>query len=128
MPWVGALLSELRKSRLSSEDPRGARGLPDSLLPPPELSWFQMVGESALGVESFSYQGEPHIILAQPFAGRCLILSWDYGLQRFRTEDELSGECSPCPQGHLAAQQPALGPDSLLSPQRPPWCPASRWC
>ncbi|XP_019480399.1 PREDICTED: leucine-rich repeat LGI family member 4 isoform X2 [Hipposideros armiger] len=54
-----------------------------------ELSWFQTVGESALGVESFSYQGEPHIILAQPFTGRCLILTWDYSLQRFRPEEEL---------------------------------------
>ncbi|XP_076988264.1 leucine-rich repeat LGI family member 4 isoform X2 [Tamandua tetradactyla] len=64
-----------------------------------ELSWFQTVGESALGVESFSYQGEPHIILAQPFAGRCLVLAWDYGLQRFRQEEELSApsvvSCQP---------------------------------
>nr|XP_037847452.1 leucine-rich repeat LGI family member 4 isoform X2 [Chlorocebus sabaeus] len=54
-----------------------------------ELSWFQTVGESALSVEPFSYQDEPHIVLAQPFAGRCLILSWDYSLQRFRPEEEL---------------------------------------
>ncbi|XP_073879247.1 leucine-rich repeat LGI family member 4 isoform X14 [Macaca fascicularis] len=54
-----------------------------------ELSWFQTVGESALSVEPFSYEGEPHIVLAQPFAGRCLILSWDYSLQRFRPEEEL---------------------------------------
>nr|XP_054367329.1 leucine-rich repeat LGI family member 4 isoform X2 [Mirounga angustirostris] len=64
-----------------------------------ELSWFQTVGESALGVESFSYQGEPHIVLAQPFAGRCLILTWDYSLQRFRPEEELSApsvvSCKP---------------------------------
>lgn len=46
-------------------------------------------------MEPFSYQGEPHIILAQPFAGRCLILAWDYGLQHFRPEEELSGE-RPC--------------------------------
>lgn len=56
-------------------------------------------------MEPFSYQGEPHIVLAQPFAGRCLILSWDYSLQRFRPEEELSGECpssllpSPWPAG-----------------------------
>ncbi|XP_042087909.1 leucine-rich repeat LGI family member 4 isoform X3 [Ovis aries] len=55
-----------------------------------ELSWFQTVGESALGVEAFSYQEEPYIVLAQPFAGRCLILAWDYSLQRFRQEEELS--------------------------------------
>ncbi|XP_070254951.1 leucine-rich repeat LGI family member 4 [Myotis yumanensis] len=64
-----------------------------------ELSRFQTVGESALGVEPFSYQGEPHMVLAQPFAGRCLILSWDYGLQRFRLEEELSApsvvSCKP---------------------------------
>lgn len=46
-------------------------------------------------MESFSYQGEPHIILAQPFAGRCLILTWDYSLQRFRPEEELFGEPLP---------------------------------
>lgn len=46
-------------------------------------------------MESFSYQGEPHIVLAQPFAGRCLILTWDYSLQRFRPEEELSGESAP---------------------------------
>jgi len=73
-----------------------ARGVPRACLTlscrPPELSWFQTVGESALGVESFSYEGEPHIVLAQPFAGRCLILTWDYSLQRFRPEEELSGE------------------------------------
>jgi hypothetical protein len=74
-------------------DPWGPLGRPDSLLlPPVELSSFQTVGESALSVEPFSYQGEPHVILAQPFAGRCLILSWDYGLQRFRPEEELSGK------------------------------------
>ncbi|XP_036895510.1 leucine-rich repeat LGI family member 4 [Sturnira hondurensis] len=64
-----------------------------------ELSRFQTVGESALGVEPFSYQGEPHVILAQPFAGRCLILTWDYSLQRFRPEEELSApsvvSCKP---------------------------------
>nr|KAF6410307.1 leucine rich repeat LGI family member 4 [Rousettus aegyptiacus] len=68
-----------------------------------ELSWFQTVGESALGVESFSYQGEPHVVLAQPFAGRCLILTWDYGLQRFRPEEELSApsvvSCKPLELG-----------------------------
>ncbi|XP_003997953.2 leucine-rich repeat LGI family member 4 isoform X1 [Felis catus] len=64
-----------------------------------ELSWFQTVGEAALGVESFSYQGEPHMVLAQPFAGRCLVLTWDYSLQRFRPEEELSApsvvSCKP---------------------------------
>ncbi|XP_045702912.1 leucine-rich repeat LGI family member 4 isoform X2 [Phyllostomus hastatus] len=64
-----------------------------------ELSRFQTVGESALGVEPFSYQGEPHVILAQPFAGRCLILTWDYSLQCFRPEEELSApsvvSCKP---------------------------------
>ncbi|XP_049642558.1 leucine-rich repeat LGI family member 4 [Suncus etruscus] len=64
-----------------------------------ELSWFQTVGESALDVESFSYQGEPYMVLAQPFAGRCLILSWDYSLQRFRPEEELAApsvvSCQP---------------------------------
>ncbi|XP_078294641.1 leucine-rich repeat LGI family member 4 isoform X2 [Panthera onca] len=93
------LISEMWKPRLSDEGPRGPPCLPDSLLPPPELSWFQTVGEAALGVESFSYQGEPHIILAQPFAGRCLILTWDYSLQRFRPEEELSApsvvSCKP---------------------------------
>lgn len=88
------LISEVCKLRLSYKDPWGPPGLPDSFLLPPELSWFQTVGESALGVETFSYQGEPHIILAQPFAGRCLILAWDYSLQRFRPEEELSGEVS----------------------------------
>lgn len=97
MNTMMVLISEMCTSRLSSEDLWGLLGLPDFLLPPPELSWFQTVGESALGVESFSYQGEPHIVLAQPFAGRCLILSWDYGLQRFRLEEELSGESSPHP-------------------------------
>ena len=66
-----------------------------SLPPSPELSWFQTVGESALGVEAFSYQEEPYIVLAQPFAGRCLILAWDYSLQRFRQEEELSGKPPP---------------------------------
>lgn len=89
------LISEMCKPRLSHEDLWGLLGLPDFLLPPPELSRFQTVGESALGVEPFSYQGEPHVVLAQPFAGRCLILSWDYGLQRFRLEEELSGEPAP---------------------------------
>uniref|UniRef100_A0A2K6UPS7 Leucine rich repeat LGI family member 4 n=1 Tax=Saimiri boliviensis boliviensis TaxID=39432 RepID=A0A2K6UPS7_SAIBB len=82
-----------------------------------ELSWFQTVGESALSVELFSYQGEPHIVLAQPFAGRCLILSWDYSLQRFRPEEELPGEPLPVLP---PAQQPAW--------PRPPWCPAASWC
>lgn len=96
------LISEMCKPRLSDEGLWGLPGLPDFLLPPPELSRFQTVGESALGVEPFSYQGEPHMVLAQPFAGRCLILSWDYGLQRFRLEEELSGEppfSSSCLQG-----------------------------
>ncbi|ELV09351.1 Leucine-rich repeat LGI family member 4 [Tupaia chinensis] len=71
-----------------------------------ELSWFQTVAESALGVEPFSYQGEPHIVLAQPFAGRCLILTWDYSLQRFRQEEELSGE--PPHPALLPTQSPPL--------------------
>ena len=93
------LIPEVCKPGLSDEDPWGAPGLPDSLPSPlhplPELSWFQTVGESALGVEAFSYQGEPHVVLAQPFAGRCLILTWDYSLQRFRQEEELSGKPTP---------------------------------
>lgn len=104
------------KPRLSDEGPRGPPCLPDSLLPPPELSWFQTVGEAALGVESFSYQGEPHMVLAQPFAGRCLVLTWDYSLQRFRPEEELSGEHPPrillpvpvaCPVGWGGRPRPA---------------------
>lgn len=39
------------------------------------------------------------MVLAQPFAGRCLILVWDYSLQRFRPEEELSApsvvSCKP---------------------------------
>ncbi|XP_010624659.1 leucine-rich repeat LGI family member 4 [Fukomys damarensis] len=70
-----------------------------------ELSWFQTVGESALGVEPFSYQAEPYVVLAQPFAGRCLILTWDYSLQRFRPEEELSApsvvSCKPLVLGPL---------------------------
>lgn len=62
------------------------------------------MGESALSVEPFSYEGEPHIVLAQPFAGRCLILSWDYSLQRFRPEEELPGEPLPV---LLPVQHPA---------------------
>uniref|UniRef100_A0A8C5VTP4 Leucine rich repeat LGI family member 4 n=1 Tax=Microcebus murinus TaxID=30608 RepID=A0A8C5VTP4_MICMU len=84
-----------------------------------ELSWFQTVAEPALGVETFSYQGEPHVVLAQPFAGRCLVLSWDYGLQRFRPAEELSGEAPPGPPARGGWGGPCL---------RPRWCPASRWC
>ncbi|XP_043848747.1 leucine-rich repeat LGI family member 4 isoform X4 [Dromiciops gliroides] len=54
-----------------------------------ELSWFQTLGEPALGVETFSYLGEPHVVLAQPFAGKCLFLVWDYMLQRFRPDGEI---------------------------------------
>lgn len=108
-------LAEIGKLRLH-EDPWGLLGLLDSPLPPPELSWFQTVRESALGVEPFSYQGEPHIVLAQPFAGRCLILAWDYSLQRFRHEEELSGEPPRCP---LACPQPAPRPDRLPLPTAP---------
>lgn len=101
-------ISELCKPRLRDEGSWGPPCLPDSLLPPPELSWFQTVEESALGVETFSYQGEPHIVLAQPFAGRCLILTWDYSLQRFQPEEELSGEPPTPPLSILlTAQEPA---------------------
>ncbi|XP_074162906.1 leucine-rich repeat LGI family member 4 isoform X2 [Sminthopsis crassicaudata] len=54
-----------------------------------ELSWFQTLGEPALGVETFSYLGEPHVVLAQPFEGRCLFLVWDYLQQRFRPDGEI---------------------------------------
>ncbi|KAM9037360.1 leucine-rich repeat LGI family member 4 isoform X1 [Sarcophilus harrisii] len=54
-----------------------------------ELSWFQTLGEPALGVETFSYLGEPHVVLAQPFVGRCLFLVWDYLQQRFRPDGEI---------------------------------------
>ncbi|KAM9037362.1 leucine-rich repeat LGI family member 4 isoform X3 [Sarcophilus harrisii] len=56
-----------------------------------ELSWFQTLGEPALGVETFSYLGEPHVVLAQPFVGRCLFLVWDYLQQRFRPDGEIPG-------------------------------------
>lgn len=61
-------------------------------------------------MESFSYQGEPHIVLAQPFAGRCLILTWDYSLQRFRPEEELSGESAPPTPFHPSACSGWRGP------------------
>ncbi|XP_012977251.1 leucine-rich repeat LGI family member 4 isoform X2 [Mesocricetus auratus] len=104
-----------------------------------ELSWLQTVGEAALSVESFSYQGEPHMILAQPFAGRCLILVWDYSLQRFRPEEELSApsvvSCKPLVLGprlfilaarlwggsHLwsrVSPDLRLAPVQVLAPQR----------
>ncbi|XP_036035537.1 leucine-rich repeat LGI family member 4 isoform X2 [Onychomys torridus] len=104
-----------------------------------ELSWLQTVGESALSVESFSYQGEPHVILAQPFAGRCLILVWDYSLQRFRPEEEVSApsvvSCKPLVLGpHLfilaarlwggsqlwsrSSPELRLAPIQVLAPQR----------
>ncbi|KFO32373.1 Leucine-rich repeat LGI family member 4 [Fukomys damarensis] len=82
-----------------------------------ELSWFQTVGESALGVEPFSYQAEPYVVLAQPFAGRCLILTWDYSLQRFRPEEELSGEPPCCP--FLPAPSLPRRPDCLSLPTAP---------
>ncbi|XP_042524027.1 leucine-rich repeat LGI family member 4 [Dipodomys spectabilis] len=108
-----------------------------------ELSWFQRIEDPALSVEPFSYQGAAHVVLAQPFAGRCLILVWDYGLQRFRPEEELSApsvvSCKPLvlgprlfvlcarlwggsqlwgragPELRLAPLQ-ALGPGRLLRP------------
>ncbi|XP_004715839.1 leucine-rich repeat LGI family member 4 [Echinops telfairi] len=64
-----------------------------------ELSRFQTVKESALAAEPFSYHGEPHVVLAQPFAGRCLVLAWDYSLQHFQPKEELSASsvvsCKP---------------------------------
>ncbi|XP_038622807.1 leucine-rich repeat LGI family member 4 [Tachyglossus aculeatus] len=57
-----------------------------------ELSWVQALGEPALGAETFSYLGETHVLLTQPFAGRCLFLRWDYTLQRFQ------------PDGHIPAR------------------------
>lgn len=101
---------------------------PLTLLLPLELSWLQTVGESALSVESFSYQGEPHVILAQPFAGRCLILVWDYSLQRFRPEEEVSGELPSCPGPFSPVPRLPLSLTVTLSLQRPPWCPANLWC
>ncbi|XP_056681285.1 leucine-rich repeat LGI family member 4 [Monodelphis domestica] len=69
-----------------------------------ELSWFQTLGEAALGVETFWYLGEPHVVLAQPFEGRCLFLVWDYTLQRFRPDGEI-----PAPSV-VACKPLVLGP------------------
>lgn len=51
------------------------------------------------------------MVLAQPFAGRCLILSWDYSLQRFRPEEELAGESPSVPVLQPRRQPPTPSPN-----------------
>lgn len=62
------------------------------------------------------------MVLAQPFAGRCLILAWDYSLQRFRPEEELSGErpasVLPAPHSRLVGL-PRWRPNRGLLPDAP---------
>lgn len=64
------------------------------------------------------------MVLAQPFAGRCLILAWDYSLQRFRPEEELSGErpasvlILPAPHSRLVGL-PCWRPNPGPAPRRP---------
>uniref|UniRef100_A0A8D0GH92 Leucine-rich glioma-inactivated protein 1 n=1 Tax=Sphenodon punctatus TaxID=8508 RepID=A0A8D0GH92_SPHPU len=67
--------------------------------PPPfaaELALFQSLPDQSLSVDTFPYQGEQHLVIAQPFTGRCSFLEWDHVEGTFRTYEKLPLERVVC--------------------------------
>uniref|UniRef100_A0A8C0HDV3 LRRCT domain-containing protein n=1 Tax=Chelonoidis abingdonii TaxID=106734 RepID=A0A8C0HDV3_CHEAB len=61
------------------------------------LALFQSLPFQALSVEPFWYQGEQHVAITQPFAGRCSLLEWDHLDGAFRAYASINGEPGPRP-------------------------------
>ncbi|XP_065276639.1 leucine-rich glioma-inactivated protein 1-like isoform X1 [Emys orbicularis] len=65
----------------------------------PALALFQSLPFQALSVEPFWYQGEQHVAITQPFAGRCSLLEWDHLDGAFRAYASINGSspvaCKP---------------------------------
>uniref|UniRef100_A0A8C0H3X7 LRRCT domain-containing protein n=1 Tax=Chelonoidis abingdonii TaxID=106734 RepID=A0A8C0H3X7_CHEAB len=63
------------------------------------LALFQSLPFQALSVEPFWYQGEQHVAITQPFAGRCSLLEWDHLDGAFRAYASINGSspvaCKP---------------------------------
>uniref|UniRef100_A0A674K3J0 LRRCT domain-containing protein n=1 Tax=Terrapene triunguis TaxID=2587831 RepID=A0A674K3J0_9SAUR len=86
------------------------------------LALFQSLPFQALSVEPFWYQGEQHVAITQPFAGRCSLLEWDHLDGAFRAP--LPSDQPPAP---LDPYPPWAAPLTPAPPQARRLWPASRW-
>uniref|UniRef100_A0A8C0H4D2 LRRCT domain-containing protein n=1 Tax=Chelonoidis abingdonii TaxID=106734 RepID=A0A8C0H4D2_CHEAB len=100
--WLVEWLSSTNASAELGEcqGPAPSCPLPQSNLRPPlALALFQSLPFQALSVEPFWYQGEQHVAITQPFAGRCSLLEWDHLDGAFRAYASINGSspvaCKP---------------------------------
>ncbi|XP_041117097.1 leucine-rich glioma-inactivated protein 1-like [Polyodon spathula] len=55
-----------------------------------EFASYQSLKFESISVDSFSYKNDDHIVIAQPFMGKCSFLEWDHVEMVFRNYDNIS--------------------------------------
>ncbi|XP_046776220.1 leucine-rich glioma-inactivated protein 1 isoform X10 [Gallus gallus] len=56
-----------------------------------EFEVFQSLPYQSLSVDTFSYMNDEHVVIAQPFTGKCIFLEWDHVEVMFRNYDNITG-------------------------------------
>ena len=93
--------------------PRGSRGAQGSSLPA-DFAVHQVLPFQAVSAEPYTYASDLYVALAQPGAGSCAVLKWDYVERRLRDFDRIPGNgAAPGRRGPSAS--PPLGD---VRPQR----------
>ncbi|NXU03909.1 LGI1 protein, partial [Buphagus erythrorhynchus] len=52
---------------------------------------YQSLPYQSLSVDTFSYMNDEHVVIAQPFTGKCIFLEWDHVEVMFRNYDNITG-------------------------------------
>lgn len=56
-----------------------------------EFEVYQSLPYQSLSVDTFSYMNDEHVVIAQPFSGKCIFLEWDHVEVMFRNYDNITG-------------------------------------
>ncbi|XP_020638640.1 leucine-rich glioma-inactivated protein 1 isoform X1 [Pogona vitticeps] len=56
-----------------------------------EFVVFRKLPYQSLSVDTFSYQNDEYVVIAQPFTGKCILLQWDHVEGTFRNFDYITG-------------------------------------
>ncbi|KFM06490.1 Leucine-rich glioma-inactivated protein 1, partial [Aptenodytes forsteri] len=56
-----------------------------------EFEVYQSLPYQSLSVDTFSYMNDEHVVIAQPFTGKCIFLEWDHVEVMFRNYDNITG-------------------------------------
>uniref|UniRef100_A0A674K7K8 Leucine-rich glioma-inactivated protein 1 n=1 Tax=Terrapene triunguis TaxID=2587831 RepID=A0A674K7K8_9SAUR len=61
-----------------------------------EFAVYESLPYQSLSVDTFSYMNDEHVVIAQPFTGKCIFLEWDHVEGSFRNYDNITGMNNAC--------------------------------